>query len=90
MAFGNWSDASGTGVAFTRDPATGEKKLMGEFLLNHSHQGIFPVIDFSVFHAVGEVSDAWVCQKEFRFFRAFHAFHFRKGKLCLNFSCSFF
>ena len=34
MAFGNWSDESGTGVAFTRDPATGEKKLMGEFLLN--------------------------------------------------------
>ena len=34
MAFGNWSDASGTDVAFTRDPATGEKKLMGEFLLN--------------------------------------------------------
>jgi pyruvate,orthophosphate dikinase len=34
MAFGNWSDESGTGVAFTRDPATGEKKLMGEFLMN--------------------------------------------------------
>ena len=34
MAFGNWSDQSGTGVAFTRDPATGEKKLMGEFLIN--------------------------------------------------------
>ncbi len=34
MAFGNWSEESGTGVAFTRDPATGEKKLMGEFLLN--------------------------------------------------------
>ena len=34
MVFGNWSDESGTGVAFTRDPATGEKKLMGEFLLN--------------------------------------------------------
>ena len=34
MAFGNWSDESGTGVAFTRDPATGEKKLMGEFLTN--------------------------------------------------------
>ncbi|MBQ0066381.1 MAG: pyruvate, phosphate dikinase, partial [Firmicutes bacterium] len=34
MAFGNWSDESGTGVAFTRDPATGEKKLMGEFLIN--------------------------------------------------------
>lgn len=34
MAFGNMGDTSGTGVAFTRDPATGEKKLMGEFLLN--------------------------------------------------------
>ena len=34
MAFGNWSEESGTGVAFTRDPATGEKKLIGEFLLN--------------------------------------------------------
>ena len=34
MAFGNWSDESGTCVAFTRDPATGEKKLMGEFLMN--------------------------------------------------------
>ena len=34
MAFGNRSDESGTGVAFTRDPATGEKKLMGEFLIN--------------------------------------------------------
>lgn len=34
MAFGNMGDTSGTGVAFTRDPATGENKLMGEFLLN--------------------------------------------------------
>ncbi len=34
MVFGNMGDTSGTGVAFTRDPATGEKKLMGEFLLN--------------------------------------------------------
>ena len=34
MAFGNLNDNSGTGVAFTRDPATGEKKLMGEFLIN--------------------------------------------------------
>ena len=34
MAFGNMGDDSGTGVAFTRDPATGEKKLMGEFLVN--------------------------------------------------------
>ena len=34
MAFGNMGDNCGTGVAFTRDPATGEKKLMGEFLVN--------------------------------------------------------
>ena len=34
MVFGNLNDQSGTGVAFTRDPATGEKKLMGEFLTN--------------------------------------------------------
>ena len=34
MAFGNMGNTSGTGVAFTRDPATGEKKLMGEFLMN--------------------------------------------------------
>ena len=34
MAFGNMGNTSGTGVAFTRNPATGEKKLMGEFLLN--------------------------------------------------------
>ncbi|NLM56149.1 MAG: pyruvate, phosphate dikinase [Clostridiales bacterium] len=34
MVFGNMGNTSGTGVAFTRDPATGEKKLMGEFLIN--------------------------------------------------------
>ena len=34
MVFGNLNDESGTGVAFTRDPATGENKLMGEFLKN--------------------------------------------------------
>ena len=34
MVFGNLNNESGTGVAFTRDPATGEKKLMGEFLKN--------------------------------------------------------
>ena len=34
MAFGNMGETSGTGVAFTRDPATGEKRLMGEFLMN--------------------------------------------------------
>ncbi len=34
MAFGNMGETSGTGVAFTRNPATGERKLMGEFLMN--------------------------------------------------------
>ena len=34
MVFGNKGDTSGTGVAFTRDPATGEKKLFGEYLMN--------------------------------------------------------
>ena len=34
MVFGNLNNESGTGVAFTRNPATGEKKLMGEFLMN--------------------------------------------------------
>ncbi len=34
MVFGNMGDTSGTGVAFTRDPATGAKELMGEFLMN--------------------------------------------------------
>jgi len=34
MVFGNMGDTSGTGVAFTRDPATGEKRFFGEFLFN--------------------------------------------------------
>ena len=34
MVFGNSGDRSGTGVAFTRNPATGEKELMGEYLIN--------------------------------------------------------
>ena len=34
MVFGNWGNDSGTGVAFTRNPATGEKKLFGEYLIN--------------------------------------------------------
>ena len=34
MVFGNMGDDCGTGVAFTRDPATGEKKLYGEYLMN--------------------------------------------------------
>ena len=34
MVFGNKGDTSGTGVCFTRDPSTGERRLFGEFLLN--------------------------------------------------------
>ena len=34
MVFGNLGESSGTGVAFTRNPATGEKALFGEFLVN--------------------------------------------------------
>ena len=34
MVFGNLNENSGTGVAFTRDPATGEKALFGEYLIN--------------------------------------------------------
>ena len=34
MVFGNMGNTSGTGVAFTRDPATGENKIFGEYLIN--------------------------------------------------------
>ena len=51
MAFGNMGDDCGTGVAFTRDPATGEKKLMGEFLINA--QGEEP-IEFSEMKVSGK------------------------------------
>ena len=40
MAFGNMGDTSGTGVAFTRNPATGEKKLFGEFLMNSQGEDV--------------------------------------------------
>lgn len=43
MAFGNMGDDCGTGVAFTRDPATGEKKLMGEFLINAQGEDVLQV-----------------------------------------------
>ena len=43
MAFGNWSDESGTGVAFTRDPATGEKKLMVSSLSMLKVKTLLPV-----------------------------------------------
>ena len=40
MAFGNSGDRSGTGVAFTRNPATGERKLMGEYLINSQGEDV--------------------------------------------------
>ncbi|MCR4604735.1 MAG: pyruvate, phosphate dikinase [Eubacterium sp.] len=40
MVFGNLNNESGTGVAFTRDPATGENKFMGEFLINAKGEGV--------------------------------------------------
>ena len=42
MAFGNMGDDCGTGVAFTRNPATGEKKLFGEFLTNAQGEDVVP------------------------------------------------
>ena len=43
MVFGNLNNESGTGVAFTRDPATGENKLMGEFLINAQGEDVVAV-----------------------------------------------
>ena len=43
MAFGNMGDDCGTGVAFTRDPATGENGLFGEFLTNAQGETLLPV-----------------------------------------------
>src|ERR1043165_7338854 len=40
MVFGNMGDDSGTGVAFTRNPSTGEKKMMGEYLLNEQGEDV--------------------------------------------------
>ena len=48
MVFGNMGDTSGTGVAFTRNPSTGEKKLYGEYLMNAQGEDVvaevFPLI----------------------------------------------
>ena len=43
MVFGNMGETSGTGVAFTRNPATGENKLFGEFLMNAQAKTLLPV-----------------------------------------------
>ena len=55
MAFGNMGDDCGTGVAFTRDPATGEKGLMGEFLVNA--QGEDVVAGVSTPMPIAEMAD---------------------------------
>lgn len=55
MVFGNMGDTSGTGVAFTRDPATGEKKLFGEFLFNA--QGEDVVAGIRTPHPVEELKE---------------------------------
>lgn len=55
MVFGNWGDDSGTGVAFTRNPATGEKALFGEFLMNA--QGEDVVAGIRTPHTIDEMAE---------------------------------
>ena len=64
MAFGNMGDDCGTGVAFTRDPATGEKKLMGEFLTNAQGEDV----------VAGVRTPMPIAQREEKFPEAFEQF----------------
>ena len=64
MVFGNLNDNSGTGVAFTRDPATGEKKLMGEVLTNAQGEDV----------VAGVRTPMPIAQMEEKFPEAFHQF----------------
>ena len=64
VVFGNLNDNSGTGVAFTRDPATGEKKLMGEFLTNAQGEDV----------VAGVRTPMPIAQMEEKFPEAFHQF----------------
>ena len=64
MAFGNMGDDCGTGVAFTRDPATGEKKLMGEFLTNAQGEDV----------VAGVLTPMPIAQMEEKFPEAFEQF----------------
>ena len=64
MVFGTLNDNSGTGVAFTRDPATGEKKLMGEFLTNAQGEDV----------VAGVRTPMPIAQMEEKFPEAFHQF----------------
>ena len=64
MAFGNMGDDCGTGVAFTRDPATGERKLMGEFLTNAQGEDV----------VAGVRTPMPIAQMAEKFSEAFHQF----------------
>ena len=55
MVFGNWGNDSGTGVAFTRNPATGERDLFGEFLMNA--QGEDVVAGIRTPHTIKELAE---------------------------------
>ena len=70
MAFGNMGDTSGTGVAFTRDPATGEKKLMGEFLMNAQGEDVVAGVRTpqKIAHVTWKLcrkhtNSSWICHK---------------------------
>lgn len=61
MAFGNSGDTSGTGVAFTRDPSTGEKVLMGEYLINAQGEDVVAGIrtPFPISHLKEQMPDVY-------------------------------
>ena len=61
MAFGNSGDRSGTGVAFTRDPATGAKKLMGEYLINAQGEDVVAGVrtPFPISHLQEQMPDVY-------------------------------
>lgn len=64
MVYGNRGETSGTGVAFTRNPATGEKKLYGEFLMNA--QGEDVVAGIRTPQSIDTLKDVMPeCYKEF-------------------------
>ena len=90
MVFGNLADDSGTGVAFTRDPATGEKKLYGEFLFNAQGEDVvagirtpLPISDLQT--SMPEVYNQFVdiCDKLEAFYRDMQDVEFtiEQGKL---------
>jgi pyruvate,orthophosphate dikinase len=61
MVFGNMGDDSGTGVAFTRDPSTGDKKMMGEYLLNAQGEDVVAGIRNAdpIDHLISQMPDVY-------------------------------